>query len=229
VPQPTQQTTLQNAASYKKRPSFYIFQWLPVSSKTSSIVAINIHNKCNSKYTMILATRVQVVELWHIKCSSFYARTRRKVARRRIQWMVTGLHWISFRGKGLCKFKVSTKVWVCNEILQWMDWGCSYIKMQRHHIERGVKRWLFLIELWVLVGNLTTFNVSFLEEHLTYILYVLRDSLHLRPNPFGLKSIWYGIWVNKWPLFCKWVDSWAFQCKALWPISRPNLIWAQVL
>jgi hypothetical protein len=34
---------------------------------------------------------------------------------------VTGLHWISFCGKGLCKFKVAAKVTVkgvCNEIFQ---------------------------------------------------------------------------------------------------------------
>jgi hypothetical protein len=26
----------------------------------------------------------------------------------------------------------------------------------------------------------------------------LRGTLHLEPNPFGLKFIWHGIWVNNW-------------------------------
>jgi hypothetical protein len=68
----------------------------------------------------------------------------------------------------------------------------------------------------------------------------LRGTLHLGPNPFGLKPIWQGIWVNKWPqmgpcfangsrvVFCKWADSWASQCEALWPILGSNLIWTQV-
>jgi hypothetical protein len=99
-----------------------------VSSKIPSILAINAHNKCDSKYTMKLATRVQVVEFWPIKCGRFCTRTRRKVA----TWLqeeeysefVTGLHWISLSGKGLYKFKVSAKVsakGVCTKILQWVD------------------------------------------------------------------------------------------------------------
>jgi hypothetical protein len=34
-----------------------------MSSKTPSIAAFNLYNKCDSKYTMNLATRVHVVEL----------------------------------------------------------------------------------------------------------------------------------------------------------------------
>jgi hypothetical protein len=136
TPQPPQQTTPQNAVSCKKRPSLCIFQWLPVTSsdiQNSFYSAINAHNKCDSKYSMRLATRVQVVELWSIKCGRFCARTRRKVA----TWLqeeehnefVKGLHWISLRGKGLSKFKVFAKVLakgVWSEILQWLDWGYPY-------------------------------------------------------------------------------------------------------
>jgi hypothetical protein len=95
--------------SCKKGPSLYTFQWLLVSSKTPFIVAINALNKCDSKYSMRSTTKVQVVELWSIKCSRFCARTRKKAT----TWLqeeeysefVMGLHWISLCSKGLCKFK----------------------------------------------------------------------------------------------------------------------------
>ena len=66
-----------------------------------------------------LSIRLQVVELWSIKCGSFCARTRKDAT----TWLqeeyttwVMRLHWINIHSKGLCKSKVSTKG-VCNEIL----------------------------------------------------------------------------------------------------------------
>jgi hypothetical protein len=37
-----------------------------------------IHNKCDSKYTMRSATRMQVLELWSIRYDSFCVRKRKK-------------------------------------------------------------------------------------------------------------------------------------------------------
>jgi hypothetical protein len=70
-----------------------------VNSKTPSIVVINVHNKYDSKYTML--------ELWPVRCGSFCARMRRKAT----MWLqeeeysewVTGLYWIYVRSRDLCK------------------------------------------------------------------------------------------------------------------------------
>jgi hypothetical protein len=60
---------------------------------------VNAHNKCNSKYTMRSTTRMQVLELWPIKCGTFCARTRRKAVtwmqeEEYSEWMMR-LHWIN--------------------------------------------------------------------------------------------------------------------------------------
>jgi hypothetical protein len=102
-------------------------QWDPVLLYT----LVNAHNERNSKYTMKSATRMQVVEIWPIKCYNFCARKRRKATtcfqeEEYSEWVI-GLHWIYIRSKGLYKSKVSAKVLakrVCSEILQWVDWGC---------------------------------------------------------------------------------------------------------
>jgi hypothetical protein len=80
TPQSTQQTTLQNLGLCKRRPSLCIFQGLAVNSKTPSTVAINTHNKCDSKYKMRSTTRMQGLELWPFKCSNFCAKKRTKAA-----------------------------------------------------------------------------------------------------------------------------------------------------
>jgi hypothetical protein len=59
-------------------------------------------------------TRVQVLELWPVKCGSFYARKRKKAAtwlqeEEYIEWM-TGLHLISLPSNGLYKSEVSIMV-----------------------------------------------------------------------------------------------------------------------
>jgi hypothetical protein len=52
-----------------------------------------------------------------------------------------------------------------------------------------------------------TLELGDVEQVLTYRLslvklmchkYVIKGTLHLGPNPFGLKPILQGIWVNKW-------------------------------
>jgi hypothetical protein len=73
----------------------------------SLYMLINARNKCNSKYIMKSATRMQVVELWPIKCGSFCARIKIKAATwlqedKYSEW-VMGLHWINIRSKGLYK------------------------------------------------------------------------------------------------------------------------------
>jgi hypothetical protein len=77
-PNPHNKLPLKIQWAAKKKPSLYIFQWFLVSSKIPSIAPINVYNKCDSKYTMRLATRVQVVEFWPIKCGRLCARTRKK-------------------------------------------------------------------------------------------------------------------------------------------------------
>jgi hypothetical protein len=43
-------------------------------------LTIHAGNKCDSKYTMKSATRVQVLEFWHVMCGSFCTRKRKKEA-----------------------------------------------------------------------------------------------------------------------------------------------------
>jgi hypothetical protein len=79
APQLIQQTAPQYSRLYKKKnPSLCVFQWLPVNSKTPSTAAINVHNKCNSKYTMRSVIRMQVLELSSFRCGKFCTRTTRK-------------------------------------------------------------------------------------------------------------------------------------------------------
>jgi hypothetical protein len=85
---------------------FKDLQWTPKHPLQTTVV-INTHNKCNSKYTMRLATRVQVLELWPFKYNRFCARKKTKATcgckKKNIvnRWLV--LHWIYIGGKGLCK------------------------------------------------------------------------------------------------------------------------------
>jgi hypothetical protein len=59
----------------------------------SLYMLVHAHDKCNFKYTMRPVTRVQVFELWPVKCGSFFARKKRKAAMvaRRILWMGDGV------------------------------------------------------------------------------------------------------------------------------------------
>jgi hypothetical protein len=77
-------------------------------------LTVHACNKCDCKYTMRSTTRVQVLELWPVKCGSFYARKRKKAAtwlqeEEYIEWM-TGLHLISLPSNGLYKSEVSIMV-----------------------------------------------------------------------------------------------------------------------